>query len=122
MARAARPSGSPRADLVHKAICAGHIQWKDSAVRIMRQDEKTKGFTTKAVNEWLRQYVLDHGSSCVRHKQETREYWLEVNPDDPWWYKVNIEFADRPARLFVEMKLVDPDPNGPWTEVVNCHF
>ncbi len=117
MGRTARP------DLIYKAICAGHIQWKESAVRNMLQSERTKRFTSIGVNRWLRGYALATGSGCVCARPETRDYWLEVNPDDPWWYKVNIEFEERPARLFVEMKLVDPDDEDyPWAEVVNCHF
>jgi hypothetical protein len=123
MARATTPGPIPRPDLVYKAICARRIVWKDSAARNMQQDRRTKGFTRSGVAEWLHTYALYSGPKCVKERAETREYWLEVNPDDPWWYKVNIEFEDYPARLFVELKLSDPDDEqDPCVEIVNCHF
>ncbi len=117
MEHAARP------DLVHKAICAGQVQWKPKAAEIMRQNPDTRGFTTNWVKGILCEFVLAKGRGCIRARRETNEYWLEAEPDDPWWYKVNIELEDRPKRLFVKMRLVDPDDeDDPWVDIVGCHF
>ena len=117
MVRAARP------DLIYKAICSGNIQWNISAAENMLRDERTKNFAPTVVKGWLCNFVLSKGSDCVKVRPETDDYWLEVNPDDPWWYKVNIEFSDRPTRLFVKMKLVDPDEEAnPGAEIVSVHF
>ena len=112
-----------RPDLIHRAICSGNIHWKDSAARNMLREEKTKNFTLNGVKGWLCEFVRNKNSGCVKARPETDEYWLELNPDDPWWYAVNIELNDRPARLFVKMKLVDPDDeDDPWAEIVGAHF
>jgi hypothetical protein len=116
MVRSARP------DLIFKAICMGNVQWKESAVRNMLQDPKTKNFTANGVKGLLCKYASGKGDGCVKAREEKDEYWLEVQPDDPWWYKVNIELTGRPDRLFVKMKLVDDDEQNPWAEIVGCHF
>jgi len=118
MARAARP------DLV-KAICAGtmgQIEWLPKALEIMLQDRRMKGFTERGVRLALREFVLAHGSGCIHAQAETDAEWLDLHPDDPWWYKVVVEVDEFPQGLFVKLRLVDPDDvQDPWVAVIGCH-
>jgi hypothetical protein len=108
--------------LVHKAICCGvlgHIQWKDSAARLVRSNRDSGGLTPEGIRGLLRQYVLD-GNALVS-RQETRAEYLEDNPDDPYWYRAVIPVAGLLHGLFIEVKLVDDDPEAPWVEIVSAH-
>jgi hypothetical protein len=111
-----------RLDLVHKAICAGilgHIQWKDSAAKLVRDSHELEGLTPEGIRGLLRQFVLDGHELTAR--QETREEFLAQNPDDPFWYRAIIPRPGFARGLFVEVVLVDDDTEEPWVEVVNCH-
>jgi hypothetical protein len=121
MPRIARP------DLIHKAICAGvlrlgQMEWKESAAQNMRNDPRMKGFTTRGVQEELHRFAVANGSGCVEARPETDQYWLDIHPDDPWWYQVVIEADEFPEGLFIKLRLVDPDDEqDPWAQIVSCH-
>jgi hypothetical protein len=109
-------------DLVHKAICSGvfgHIQLKESAERLVRDDPDLGGLTPSGIRALLRKFVLDGNSLTVR--EETRAEYLEENPDDPYWYRAIIPIPGLPRGLFVEVKIVDDDPAEPWVEIVSAH-
>ena len=115
-------AGVPRLDLVHKAIGAGslgQIQWKDSALRRLRDDEEMVSFTASGIRSELRAFVLQGNSLTVRN--ETRAEWLEDYPDDPHWYRAILPVAEFPKGLFVEVKLVDDADDDPWVEIVSVH-
>jgi hypothetical protein len=120
MVRSARP------DLVYKAICAGtlgQVEWKPEAAENMRCNPRMKRFTPQGIRVLLREFVLEKGCDCIIPRPESDEYWLEMHPDDPWWYKVVIEEVEEfPQGLFVKMKLVDPDDElDPWVQIVDSH-
>src|SRR5262245_49402091 len=97
-----------RLDLVHRAISSGvfgHIQWKDSAARLVRDDPEMEGMTPEGIRSLLRQFVLDGNVLTVRH--EMREEYLKECPDDPYWYRAIIPSRDLPRGLFLEVRLVD---------------
>lgn len=113
---------SPQLDLVHKAIRSGilgHIQWKDSAERLMRADPQMKGFTPTGVRAMLRQFVLEGNTLDAR--LETRQEFLEERPDDPYWYRALIPVPGMPRGLFLELILVDNDADEPWIEIVSVY-
>ncbi len=113
---------SARLDLVHLAIRSGflgHIQWKDSAARLVRADPDLLGLTPEGIRDLLRQFVLDGNS--LTERRETRREYLDANPDDPFWYRAVVPVPGLPGGLFVEVKLVDDDPVEPWVEIVSAH-
>lgn len=115
---------SPAAQLalVHKAICSGifgHIQWKDSAARFVRDDPDLGGLTPEGIRALLRQFVLDGHSPDVR--QETRAEYLADDPDNPHWFRALLPVPGLTDTLFVEVKLVDDDLEEPWVEIVSAH-
>jgi hypothetical protein len=115
-------AASDRLDLVHKAIrpgIYGHIQWKDAAARLVRDDPGMHGLTPEGIRALLRQYVLDGHSLAVR--RETRAEYLEDDPDDPFWYRAVLPVAGFPRGVFVEVKLIDDDEEEPWVEIVSAH-
>src|SRR5438552_15413047 len=98
-------------ELVNKAIASGilgHIQWRESAARLIRGDPCLNGLTPEGIRALLRQFVLDGNSLEVRC--ETRAEYLEENPDEPYWYRAVLPVAGFPRGLFVEVKLIDDDP------------
>jgi hypothetical protein len=109
-------------DLVHKAIRAGtlgQIQWKDSAARLVRNDPELLGLTPEGIPALLRQFVLD--GNCLDVRRETRAEYLAEHPDDPFWYRAVIPVEGLPGGLFVEVRLIDDDPDDPWVEIVSAH-
>ena len=115
-------AGSPQLDLVHKAIRSGifgQIQWKDAAARLARADPVLSAFPPPRIRELLRQFVLTGGTLTVR--EETRAEYLAADPDDPYWYRALVPLPGQPERLFLEVKLIDDDPNEPWVEIVSAH-
>jgi hypothetical protein len=113
---------STQLDLVHKAIRSGiygQIQWKDSASRLVRDDPDLEGLTPQGIRALLRQFVLAGNSLTTR--QETRAEFLEEDPDDPFWYRAIFPISGVAWELFIEVKLVDDDPEEPWVEIVSAH-
>src|SRR6266849_7587283 len=107
---------SPRADLVHKAICAGtlgHIRWKDSAVRLMLDDPEMEGFTEFGVRMQLRQFVLDGNHLDARDERGRRQERAEEHPEHPFWYRAVIPVPQFPRGLFVEVILPEVDDVDP---------
>ena len=112
----------PRLNLVHLAIRSGvmgHIQWKESADRLLRMDPPLPNLLPEAIRARLRQFVMDGNSLDVR--KETREEYLRDNPADPYWYRAIIPMPGLVHGLIVEIKLVDDDPDEPWVEIVSAH-
>lgn len=113
---------SDQLQLVNKAIASGilgHIQWKESAAHLVRCDPCLQGLTPEGIRTMLRQFVLDGNSLEVRHEQ--RLEYLEEHPDEPFWYRAVLPVSGFPRGLFVEVRLIDDDPEMPWVEIVSAH-
>jgi hypothetical protein len=115
---------SSKLELVHKAICSsvlglGHIEWTESAARLLRDDPDLKSLTPEIISALLHQFVMNGNSLDVR--RETRTEYLQDDPDDLFWYRAIIEVPGLPRGLFIEVKLVDDDPSEPWVQIVNAH-
>ncbi len=114
----------PRLDLVHLAIRSGlmgHIQWKPAAECLANDDPELHGIGISAhhIRLMLHDFVLN-GNSLV-HRVETRAEFVAENPDAPYWYRAVIPVAGLPRGLFIELRLVDDDPQEPWVELVSAH-
>jgi hypothetical protein len=97
----------------------GFIQWKDSAALLVQNDPAMAGLTPSGIRALLRQFVEDGNTLDVR--LETRVEYLQDNPEDPYWYRAIIPVPDFPNGLFIEVRLIDADPIGPWVEIVSAH-
>src|SRR6266403_1126767 len=114
-----------RLDLVHKAICAGYrgqIEWKPACLERFRDDPKMQSFTEIGVKELLCEFVRNGGTLEIRPEKDP--YWLEVHPDDPWWYFAAIPVPEFRDGLFVKVKLIlwdNDDEDDPWVQIVSIH-
>lgn len=108
-------------DLVHKAICSGilgHIQWKDSAAHRVRNDGDLCGLSPEGIRALLREFVMTN-SGVLEARKETRPEYVD---EFPFWYRVIVDVPDLPRGLFLEILLVDDDPDEPWVEIVSAHL
>jgi hypothetical protein len=115
-------SAPTRLSLVQKAIRSGwrgHIEWKDAAARLVRDDPELLGLTPEGIKDLLRQFVLNGNS--LKEREETRQEYLQEDPDNPFWYRALIPVPGLPHGLFVEVKLIDDDPEEPWVQIVSAH-
>jgi len=113
---------SARIDLVHLAIRSGimgHIQWKLAAAELVRGDPLLAMLPPERIRALLRQFVVDGNSLDVR--AETRDEYLREDPDNPYWYRAVIPIAEFPQGIFVEVRLIDANPQEPWVEIVSAH-
>jgi hypothetical protein len=116
--------GDDKLALVHKAIRAGilgNIQWKDAAAQLVRNDPNLVGLTPEGIRSLLREFVKTQGG-CLDVRKETRKEYLEEHPDDPFWYRAVLDVPGFPSELFVEVLLVDDDPEEPFVEIVSAHL
>lgn len=108
-------------DLVHKAIRSGifgHIQWKDAAAHRVRNDHNLCGLSPEGIRRLLREFVMT-GGGVLEARQETRAEYVAAFP---FWYRAVINVPDLPRGLFLEMLLVDDNPDEPWVEIVSAHL
>ena len=99
----------------------GHIEFKDSVYRQLRDDPEMAPFTPTGIRQLIRDFVSQNPQDVTAHA-ETRAEWLEEDPDSLWWYRVIVPVPEfEPQGLFVELKLVDDDPVEPWVRIVSVH-
>jgi hypothetical protein len=104
-------------ELVRKAILSsttGDCEWSDSASRRMRSDLSLSGWTEEGVTVLLQEYV-SQGGSIDRRTEKRSEY-----PQD-YWYRVVVPVKQFRQGLFVELILVDEDPEAPVVQNVSVH-
>src|SRR5438105_3996848 len=111
-----------RLELVHAAIRAGiygQIEWKSSAYELVRKDPKMTDFPPARVRALLRDFVLQGNRLTERTEQRAEK--LQDDPDDPCWYRAIIPVPEFPKGLFVEVRILDDDPQDPWVQIVSAH-
>lgn len=104
-------------ELVRKAILSsttGDCEWSDSAIRIMRSDPSLSGLTEEGVESLLQEYIAQ-GGSIDRRAEKRTEY-----PQD-FWYRVIVPMKQFKHGLFIEIILVDEDPEAPIVQIVSVH-
>src|SRR5947199_4516269 len=99
-------------ELVRRAICeakttTGCCEWEDRAVERLRHDRTLRGWKLKDIKWALIDFVLAGGE--IEQVPETR---VEYN-DRSYYYKAIIPVAGFPHGLFVEIVLVEDDPDLP---------
>lgn len=104
-------------ELVRRAILSsttGDCEWSESAIRIMRSDPSLSGFTLKGITVLLQDHVAQ-GGSIDRRTEMRSEYPQES------WYRVIVPGTQFKNGLFVEIILVDEDPEAPAVQIVSIH-
>jgi len=105
--------------LVVKALLEGlsnAVEWNARAAdRITSAGE----FTPDHVRRRLIEHVRRYGGDCVRQRRERRERWRDHF--DYVYEVVIVPYEDLKRGLYVEMRLVDDDPDVPEVEIVNTH-
>ena len=116
----AKPVDPAEHALVAKAIELGRrfkgcCEWKDSSARRVRQKPPCEGLTPEGIKELLVQHVEQKGElSQVREKRD--EY-----ADRRFYDKAVVAVPGLVRGLFVEVVLVDDDPDCPAVLIVNAH-
>ena len=104
-------------ELVRSAILSsttGDCEWMDSVLQIMRSDPSLSGFTVKGLTTLLQDHVAQ-GGSIDRRSERRSEYPQERR------YRVIVPVKQFKHGLFVEIILVDEDPEAPAVQIVSIH-
>lgn|SRR5579884_3519765 len=107
-------------DLVYRAVLSsvtGDCEWEERAARRVRRDAQMKGFTPEAIQEMLRAHVVAQGIRAIEQRPETRQEYS----DRRFYYRVVVPAQEFRHGLFVELVLVDEDPEAPAVRIVNAH-
>jgi hypothetical protein len=107
-------------DLVRKAITCrvgGCCLWDSRAERRARADRNLGGLTPATIMDLLQDHVAAH-PEAVTTRRETR---AEYRGAYEWWFRVIVPVDGFTQGLFVELILVDPDPDVPVVWIVNAH-
>src|SRR5262249_3506381 len=113
-------------DLVCRAIlsgCTGDCEWDEAAARRVAEQ---LGLDPMAIRHALRDFVTQEGRSVIERRKEIREDpgWSErqgrrCEPD--WWYRIILPVPQFRRGLFIEIILMDADPQDPQVLIVNAH-
>ncbi len=94
-------------DLVRKALTSGLsncVEWVNDKMRKLVRDNPANLGLTKG--------------GSIEQRAEDREFWQGKRD---FWYFVVVPIADSPHGLFVEMELIDDDPDVPMVLLLNAH-
>lgn len=113
-------SASEHLALVEKAIktgLGGCIDWDATVVDRIDAELARYGLFSRGVRDDVIKFVRA-GGGVIQVKEE-REQWKDRRD---YWYKVTLPKPDLFAKgLFVEMELVNLDPDLPEVRLVNAH-
>ena len=116
----AAPRDPAKLTLVRLAISMaktrGCCEWNDREISRVRAQPPAAGLSPEAIKRLLHEHVLA-GGDVVQVKEE-REGW---RGECDYWYKAIIPIEGLSHGLFIEVIMVDPDPECPSVEIVNAH-
>lgn len=115
------PTDSTELELVRRAILfgrtfAGYLEWQRRTLLRIREQPPYANFTADDLKQRLCEYVEQSPSCLVQVAEKRSEY-----QDRQFYYKVIVPVEELSAGLFVEMILVDRDPDDPVVWIVNMH-
>jgi hypothetical protein len=95
------------------------VEWiNDKEANRVRTDPANQGLRPGEIIRLLREYVRVSGPSSVEQIREQREAWRDRRD---YWYKVIVPVDGFPHGLFVELELLDDDPDVPVVVLLNAH-
>ena len=98
-----------------RGYVTGYVEWDEKEARNARRNLSDLGLTPEAVREMTIDFVKN-GGSITQHK-ETREN----HPDFEFYYKITLPVAGFSRGVFVELRLIDEDPDNPAALIVGAH-
>src|SRR5436309_598915 len=104
-------------DLVRRAICLdvrGCCEWDEQEARRIDAQPPFPGLTPEGVRGLLQEFVRK-GGQIVQVEEKRKER------DRPFYYKGIIPIVGLRHGLFVEVVLVDEDPDYPAVNIVSAH-
>jgi hypothetical protein len=106
--------------LVDLGKITGYVEWADDRVaRRVQEQLSDLGLTPREVKRLSLAHVSQVGIEAIRQVREERPGWRDEHQFN---YKVIVPFEGTPRGLFVEMRLIDPDPDDPQIQLVNAHL
>jgi hypothetical protein len=106
--------------LVVKALLdglGGCVEWDDDSACRVRNDPNLRDFTPEFIKREVIRCVRNASASVVQ-KPEKRERWMD---EYRFYYKVILPLPEFRDGVFVELRLVDADPDVPMVLLVNAH-
>lgn len=95
------------------------VEWiNDKEASRVQSDPTNQGLSPEEIKELVRAYVRLRGPSCVEQLREDRENWRHIRE---YWYRVIVPIKGFPRGLFVELELIDEDPEVPVVVLLNAH-
>lgn len=94
------------------------VNWELRAVDRLSRDPVLQGYTLHFIRKEIISHVRNHGGAAVNQVKETRANWADRYS---YYYKIILKLDGFKHGLFVEMRLVDDDPEFPAVVLVNAH-
>jgi hypothetical protein len=93
------------------------FDWIDSEVALrVSGDPANQGFTAITIRQLAQAWIVGGGE--IREWVENRENWIHRRE---FWYSITVNIDGFPRGEFVEMELVDNDPEFPVVALLNAH-
>ena len=110
----------------HRLVCqaltcnlSNCVEWiNERAANRVRSDPVNQGLTPGEIKRLLREFIRVNGPACLEQKREEREGWKDRRD---YWYRVIVAVPGFPHGLFVELELLDDDPEVPIVVLLNAH-
>lgn len=95
------------------------VEWvNEKTANRVRSDPANQGLRPGEIIRLLREFVRASDPACVEQKREEREEWKDRRN---YWYRVLVPAAGFPHGLFIELELLDDDPDVPVVVLLNAH-
>jgi hypothetical protein len=99
-----------------RGVVSGYVEWDADAAAIARRKlAKLEGLTPESIRTMAISFV-GAGGKITQHK-ETRENWSAYS----FYYKVIVPVEGFHRGIFVELRLIDEDPDDPAVQIVSAH-
>ena len=93
----------------------GCYEWDDREVERVRNDPRLQGLTPEYIRRRLHEFVTAGGA--IEQRREQRRHYSHRD----YWYAAVIPESGFKHGLFVEMELIDDDPELPVVALLNAH-
>ena len=99
-----------------RGYVTGYVEWDENAARVSRGKlARLDGLSPEFVREPVIDFVEDGG--VISQHEETREDWKSFR----FYYKVILMVPGVRRGVFVELRLIDDDPENPAVLIVSAH-